>query len=79
MSTTPKNQSGFRLPFMQGVLPIKTSQIPTELIAGLTLAALAIPTVMGYSKIAGLPVITGLYTILIPMLNRGSKPVMTPG
>ncbi|MGB5726101.1 MAG: SulP family inorganic anion transporter, partial [Thiogranum sp.] len=40
--------------------------IPTELIAGLTLAALAIPEVMGYTKIAGTPVIFGLYTILIP-------------
>lgn len=35
--------------------------------AGLTLAALAIPEVMGYTKIAGMPVITGLYTILLPM------------
>ena len=35
--------------------------------AGLTLAALAIPEVMGYTKIAGMPVITGLYTILIPI------------
>lgn len=62
-----KGQSGFRLAFMQGVLPIKPSQVPRELIAGLTLATLAIPTVMGYSKIAGVPVITGLYTILIPI------------
>jgi high affinity sulfate transporter 1 len=52
---------------MEGVLPIKASQIPLELIAGLTLAALAIPEVMGYTKISGTPVITGLYTILIPM------------
>ena len=35
-------------------------------IAGITLAALAIPEVMGYTKIAGMPVVTGLYTILIP-------------
>ena len=33
----------------------------------MTLAALAIPEVMGYTKIAGMPVITGLYTILIPI------------
>jgi MFS superfamily sulfate permease-like transporter len=66
MSKT-KKQFGFRLAFMQGVLPINPSRFPTELIAGLTLAALAMPTVMGYSKIAGMPVITGLYTILIPM------------
>jgi high affinity sulfate transporter 1 len=54
------------LPILQGVLPIGTVQIPAELIAGLTLAALAIPEVMGYTKISGTPVITGLYTILIP-------------
>jgi high affinity sulfate transporter 1 len=36
--------------------------------AGLTLAALAVPEVMGYTKIAGTPVITGLYTMLVPMV-----------
>jgi len=41
--------------------------VPKEVIAGLTLAALAIPEVLGYSKIAGMPVITGLYTILVPI------------
>jgi len=59
--------AGFRLPFLQGVLPVRGSQVPAELIAGITLAALAVPEVMGYTKIAGTPVITGLYTILIPM------------
>ncbi len=39
-----------------------------DLIAGITLAALGIPEVMGYTKIIGTPVITGLYTILLPML-----------
>ena len=62
-----KNRFSFGPAFMQGVLPLQPSQFPGELIAGLTLAALAMPTVMGYSKIAGMPVITGLYTILIPM------------
>jgi len=38
------------------------------MIAGITLAALAIPEVMGYTRIAGMPVATGLYTILIPMV-----------
>ncbi|MGZ7208761.1 MAG: SulP family inorganic anion transporter [Methanobacterium sp.] len=49
-----------------GMLPIK-SNIRTEIIAGLILAAIGIPEVMGYAKIAGMPVITGLYTILIPL------------
>ena len=61
-----KHKAKFHLPFMEGVLPVKGSQVPAEIIAGLTLAALAIPEVMGYTKIAGMPVITGLYTILIP-------------
>jgi sulfate permease, SulP family len=52
---------------LQGILPIKTAQIPSEVLAGVTLAALAIPEVMGYTKIAGTPVIFGLYTILVPM------------
>jgi len=53
--------------FLKGLLPINKKQFSSEIIAGLTLAALAIPEVMGYTKIAGTPVITGLYTMLIPM------------
>ena len=54
------------MPVLQGVLPLDLAQLPREIIAGVTLAALAIPEVMGYTKISGTPVITGLYTILIP-------------
>ena len=68
MSTKNDKSKTLRLPILQGVLPINGSQIPTEIIAGLTLAALAIPEVMGYTKISGTPVITGLYTMLIPTL-----------
>jgi len=32
---------------------------------------LALPEVLGYSKIAGTPVITGIYTMLLPMLLYG--------
>ncbi len=39
-----------------------------DVLAGLTLAAVAIPECMGYTKIAGTPVVTGLYTILLPIL-----------
>src|SRR6516164_2718515 len=63
---TVKATSSSRFRLLQGVLPINPSQVPSEIIAGLTLAALAIPEVMGYTKISGTPVITGLYTILIP-------------
>ncbi len=56
-----------RLPIFQGILPLDRERIPLDIIAGITLAALAIPEVMGYTQIAGMPVVTGLYTILIPM------------
>ena len=49
-----------------GIRPYKRDLLSRDVIAGITLAALAIPEVMGYTKIAGTPVITGLYTILLP-------------
>jgi SulP family sulfate permease len=52
----------------QGILPYDISRFPSDLMAGITLAALGIPEVMGYTKIIGTPVITGLYTMLLPML-----------
>ncbi len=54
--------------FLQGLLPINRAQIPADIMGGVTLAALAIPEVMGYTRIAHMPVVTGLYTILIPMI-----------
>ena len=52
---------------MQGLLPIDRSRVPADVLAGMTLAALGIPEVLGYAKIAGMPVVTGLYTMLLPM------------
>jgi high affinity sulfate transporter 1 len=37
-----------------------------DVIAGLTLSAVAIPEVMGYTSIAGTPIVTGLYTVIFP-------------
>jgi sulfate permease, SulP family len=52
---------------LDGIRPYRRSWLQTDIVAGITLAALAIPEVMGYTTIAGMPVITGLYTILIPI------------
>ena len=52
----------------QGIAPYSRIWLRQDIIAGVTLAALAIPEVMGYTKIAGTPVITGLYTILLPLI-----------
>jgi len=56
-----------RLPVLQGVLPIERSRILPDALAGLTLAAVGIPEVLGYARIAGMPLITGLYTMVLPM------------
>jgi SulP family sulfate permease len=57
----------FPVPLLQGIVPLDRAHMSTDVVAGITLAALAIPEVMGYTKIAGMPVITGLYTILLPL------------
>src|SRR6266851_2335515 len=54
-------------PVLRGLLPVQRSQVPSDVLAGITLAALGIPEVLGYAKIAGMPVVTGLYTLLLPM------------
>jgi high affinity sulfate transporter 1 len=39
-----------------------------DVLAGVVLAAMDVPQVLGYAKIAGMPVITGLYSLLLPLL-----------
>jgi sulfate permease, SulP family len=56
-----------RFPILQGIVPTEKKQMRLDIVAGCTLAALGIPEVMGYTSIAGMPVVTGLYTILIPI------------
>src|SRR6516164_10003055 len=56
-----------RLPVLEGVLPAERSRLPADALAGLTLAAIGVPEVLGYAKIAGMPLVTGLYTLLLPM------------
>ena len=53
------------------IRPYDRSWLTKDVIAGITLAALAIPEVMGYTKIAGTPVVTGLYTLVLPVLAFG--------
>ena len=52
----------------QGILPLQRSEIGNDIIAGIVLAALGIPEVMGYTKIAGTPIATGLYTLILPVV-----------
>jgi len=68
METIKKISQGFsNIHLFQGIFPVKPGDLIFDIIAGITLAALAIPEVMGYAKIAGMPIVTGLYTLLLPM------------
>ena len=68
MASTANEKPKRASQILGGILPIDPSRISLDIVAGITLAALAIPEVMGYTKIAGMPVVTGLYTILIPTI-----------
>ena len=69
MAVAPAEATGFRryVSVLDGIRPYDRAWLSKDIVAGITLAALAIPEVMGYAKLAGMPVITGLYTILIPI------------
>ena len=50
-------------------LPQQTPwSILRDVAAGVQLAAMNIPQVLGYTKIAGTPVVTGFYTLLFPLI-----------
>jgi high affinity sulfate transporter 1 len=49
--------------WMRGYRPAWAS---VDVVAGLTLAAVAVPECMGYTSIAGTPIVTGLYTVIFP-------------
>ena len=51
--------------WMQGY---NKSWLSTDVVAGVTLSAIAIPEVMGYTSIAQTPIVTGLYTVIFPTL-----------
>ena len=57
-----------RVRLFQGLRPLKLRGALRDAIAGLSLASINVPQVLGYSRIAGMPVVTGLYTLLLPPL-----------
>jgi len=48
--------------------PFDRRRVIRDALAGIELAAMNIPQSLGYTKIAGTPVITGLYTLLLPLV-----------
>jgi len=48
--------------------PFRTIRGVRDSLAGVELAAMSIPQALGYSSIAGMPAITGFYTLFLPLL-----------
>ncbi len=57
-----------RLSLFSGLRPFNRSGAVRDAVAGVTLASMNIPQVLGYTRIAATPVVTGLYTVLLPPL-----------
>jgi SulP family sulfate permease len=56
------------LTFFGGLRPFNRQGAVRDFLAGINLASINIPQVLGYARIAGMPVITGLYTVLLPVV-----------
>ena len=52
----------------ESLRPVKRAQALRDALAGVSLAAMNIPQALGYTRIAGMPVVTGLYTLLLPLI-----------
>ena len=57
-----------RLILFRGFRPFNRKAAMRDVFAGVTLASMNIPQVLGYARIAGMPVVTGLYTVLMPLV-----------
>ena len=57
------------LMLFSGLRPINRRQVLRDCLAGVTLASINLPQVLGYARIAGMPVVTGFYTLLLPLVG----------
>lgn len=60
------SKSRWPVPFA-GLRGISRGDVPREISAGVTLAALIVPLNIGYAQVAGLPPVAGLYSAIIPL------------
>jgi high affinity sulfate transporter 1 len=51
-----------------GLRPFSRKTALRDVFAGVALAAMDIPQVLGYARIAGTPLVAGLYTVLLPLV-----------
>jgi high affinity sulfate transporter 1 len=70
------------VPFARSLASYSTARLRTDVVAGVTVAALALPAAMAYAGLAGVPISAGLYTLLLPVVAYavfGSAPRVVVG
>jgi high affinity sulfate transporter 1 len=70
------------IPFARSMSTYSGTRLRTDVIAGVTVAALALPSAMAFAQLAGAPVSAGLYALLLPVLAYavfGSAPRVVVG
>jgi len=69
MQSNPQQAgNGGWLHLFQAIRPVTRAGTVRDAFAGFQLAAMNIPQALGYTKIAGMPVVAGFYTLLLPLL-----------
>jgi high affinity sulfate transporter 1 len=71
MNEDKKNRTGLLarwVPALRWLGSYRGAWARCDLVAGLTAAAVVVPQAMAYGAIAGLPLVVGLYTALVPLL-----------
>ena len=69
MQSNPQQaRNGSWLRLFQSIRPVTRAGAARDALAGFQLAAMNIPQALGYTKIAGMPIVTGFYTLLLPLL-----------
>ena len=63
-----KDKSSASLSLLKGILPIGRASAWRDVFSGISLASMDIPQVLGYARIAGMPAVTGLYTVFLPLV-----------
>ncbi len=68
--TRDRSIAGKRAPLnlFRGLRPLSGTRAVRDAVAGIELAAMSIPQALGYTAIAGMPAVTGFYTLLLPLL-----------
>ena len=70
------------VPFARSIRSYSKDRLGTDVVAGITVAALALPSAMAFAELAGAPISAGLYALLLPVIAYavfGSAPRVVIG